>query len=81
MCPSWGPGPQPRHVPCPGIRTGDPWLYRMTLNQLRHANQIPKKFYIEQRELTLSIKEKDLGNQDLLLVTYLFISDTYLLVT
>ena len=37
--PYWGPGPQPRHVPCTGNRTHNPLVRRLVLNPLSHTSQ------------------------------------------
>ena len=37
--PYWGPGPQPRHVPWTGHRTGDPLVCRPVLSPLSYASQ------------------------------------------
>ena len=37
--PHWGPGPQSRHAPQTGNRTGNPLIHSPTLNPLSHTSQ------------------------------------------
>ena len=37
--PYWGPGLQPRHVPCLGIESVTPLVHRLALNPLSHTGQ------------------------------------------
>ena len=45
--PSWGPGPQPRHVPWPGNWAGDFLAHRPEFNPLSHTSQGP--FFVYER--------------------------------
>ena len=44
--PYWGPGPQPRQVPCPGIDLGTPLVCRSMLHPLSHTSWGLNFFFI-----------------------------------
>ena len=47
VCPHWGPGPQPNHVPPPGNQTVHHLVRRPALNPLSHPSQGSNVFLSE----------------------------------